>query len=234
MSPINIFSGIHNDFFNLIYPLLCPACRSVLLKQETHICTDCLYKLPRTNFHLDINNSMAQLFWGRVRIEAAAACYYFERGSKCRKILHQIKYRGKKELALFLGTLYGKELSISGCFTDTDLLIPVPLHPYREKQRGFNQSEWFARGLAKSLGKKVVKDVLVRFAGTETQTNKSRIGRWENVENSFKLYLDDKIISKHILLVDDVVTTGATLESCASLLMTSPGVRISILTIAYA
>lgn len=177
---------------------------------------------------------MAQLFWGRVRIEAAAACYYFERGSKCRKILHQIKYRGKKELALFLGTLYGKELSISGCFTDTDLLIPVPLHPYREKQRGFNQSEWFARGLAKSLGKKVVKDVLVRFAGTETQTNKSRIGRWENVENSFKLYLDDKIINKHILLVDDVVTTGATLESCASLLMTRPGVRISILTIAYA
>ncbi len=234
MSPINILKGIQTDVFNLFYPLLCPACNSLLLKQETHICTDCLYKLPKTNFHLDANNSMAQLFWGRTRIKAAAACYYFERGSKCRKILHQIKYRGKKELALFLGILYGKELSGSGCFTEPHMLIPVPLHPSREKLRGFNQSEWFARGLAESLGKKVVTDVLVRVKGIETQTHKSRMERWENVENSFRINLEEKITQKHILLVDDVVTTGATLESCASLLMKTPGVDVSILTIAFA
>ena len=135
---------------------------------------------------------------------------------------------------MFLGTIYGKEILIAGRFSRPDLLIPVPLHPSREKRRGFNQSEWFAKGLAGSLGKKVYTDVLIRPAGTETQTNKSRIERWQNVENNFKLSRHDLIENKHILLVDDVVTTGATLESCASLLMRSEGVRVSILTIAYA
>lgn len=229
-----MLKGLVSDFFNIIYPPLCEACRTVLIKQEQHLCTACLYRLPKTNFHLHCNNPMEQLFWGRVNIEAAAALYYFEQGGKCRKILHKIKYRGKKEIAMFLGTIYGKEILIAGRFSRPDLLIPVPLHPSREKRRGFNQSEWFAKGLAGSLGKKVYTDVLIRPAGTETQTNKSRIERWQNVENNFKLSRHDLIENKHILLVDDVVTTGATLESCASLLMRSEGVRVSILTIAYA
>ncbi len=227
-------AGIFQDFFNLLYPQLCAACRSVLVKQEKHICTRCIYNLPKTNFHLDQDNSMARLFWGRVKVEAAAACYYFESGSKCRKIIHQIKYRGKKELALFIGTIYGKELSLCGRFSGTDMIIPVPLHQERLKKRGFNQSEWFARGLACSLHKQVCNDILIRSAGAETQTNKSRIERWENVESSFSVQYPEKIENKHILLVDDVVTPGATLESCASLLMDTNGVSLSILTIAYA
>ena len=229
-----MFAEILKDFFNLLYPPLCAACRSVLVKQEKHICTGCLYNLPKTNFHLDKDNSMAQLFWGRVRIESASAFYYFEKGSKCRKILHQIKYMGKKELALFLGRIYGKELFMAGKFNDTDLIIPVPLHYIREKKRGFNQSEWFARGVAHGMQIKIDKDILIRCIGTETQTKKTRIERWENVENSFLVRYPEKIENKHILLVDDVVTTGATIESCASVLLNSAGVRVSILTLAYA
>ncbi len=227
-------AGIFGDFLNLFFPTLCEACKSVLVKQERHICTSCLYNLPKTHFHLDHNNSMAKLFWGRVSIDAAAAMYYFESGSKCRKILHQIKYRGKKELAMFLGIIYGRELFLCGRFTGIDMIIPVPLHPERLKKRGFNQSEWFGRGLARSLNKEVCSDVLVRCSGTETQTSKSRTERWDNVEKSFSLQNPEKIENKHLLLVDDVVTTGATLESCASALIKPPGITISILTIAFA
>ncbi|MFO7924424.1 MAG: ComF family protein [Bacteroidales bacterium] len=229
-----MLTGIHKDFINLFFPPLCAACNAVLVKQEQHICTGCLYNLPKTNFHLDRDNPMAQLFWGRVRVEAAASLYYFEKGSKCRKILHQIKYRGKKELAFFLGKIYGFELSRKGKFTGADVIVPVPLHSSRERSRGFNQSDWFARGISCSMGKKVDRDILIRFICTETQTNKSRAGRWENVENSFVIKDTQKAINKHILLVDDVVTTGATLESCAQVLIRVPGVSISILTIAYA
>jgi ComF family protein len=177
---------------------------------------------------------MEQLFWGRLNIQAAAAYYYFEKGSKSRKILHQIKYLGNKQLAEHIGVLYGTELSRTGHFADTDLLIPVPLHRSRKLKRGYNQSEWFARGLAAGLGKKVYPDILVRYIGTETQINKSRTERWENVENCFRVRDPVQLENKHILLVDDVVTTGATLESCAMAIMQKPCTRLSILTMAYA
>ena len=228
------FKAACGDFFNLFYPPECAACRSVLLKQESHICTSCLYNMPRTNFHLDHDNFMAQIFWGRVEIEKAAALYYFEKGGKCRKVLHQIKYRGNRELAFYLGTIYGSELSRAGMFKDTDTIIPVPLHLSREKKRGFNQSEWFARGLAEILCIPVLDQVLLRTVGTETQTRKSRIERWDNVSESFRVRYGNMIENKHILLVDDVITTGATLESCATVLLEIPGVKVSILTLAYA
>jgi ComF family protein len=226
--------GVLKDFFNLFYPPLCTVCSKVLVKQEKHICLSCICHLPKTNFHLDNDNPMEQLFWGRVNIVAAAALYYFEKGSKSRRILHQIKYTGHRELARYLGNLYGSELSLSGRFTDPDLLIPVPLHHSRKLKRGYNQSEWFAMGLATGLGKKVNCDILIRYLSTETQTNKTRIQRWENVENCFRVRDPGKIENKHILLVDDVVTTGATLESCATALLDTSGVRVSILTMAYA
>ncbi|MFW5700094.1 MAG: ComF family protein [Cyclobacteriaceae bacterium] len=183
---------------------------------------------------MEKNNSMAQLFWGRVLIEEASAMYYFEKGGKCRKIIHQIKYKGHPELARYLGNIYGTELSLMGKYANTDILIPVPLHQSRQKQRGFNQSEWFARGLADSLGKTVMTGVLVRFLGSGTQTNKSRIERWENVKNNFRVKFPERIENKHILLVDDIATTGATLESCASVLLKNNGVKVSIITLAFA
>jgi ComF family protein len=231
---VGLLETAFGDFFKLFFPPECAACRSVLLKQECHICTTCLYNMPRTNFHLDHDNFMAQIFWGRVEIENAAALYYFEKASKCRTVLHQIKYRGNKELAFYLGTIYGSELSRAGMFTGTDAIIPVPLHLSREKKRGFNQSEWFARGLAEILGKPVFNQVLIRYVGTDTQTRKSRIERWDNVSDSFRVNDGTCIENKHILLIDDVVTTGATLESCARALLERPGVKVSILTLAYA
>ncbi len=222
------------DLLNLFYPRICAGCRTVLVNREEHVCTGCLYKLPKTNFHLDRDNPMEQLFWGRVRIEYAAACYYFEKSGKCRRILHHIKYKGRKELARYLGLLYGFELSRSGPFASADKLLPVPLHSRREKKRGFNQSEWFAAGLSESMNKKVAAGVLLRVSGTHTQTNKSRIKRWENVENCFEVSKPEEVENSHIILVDDVVTTGATLESCATTLIRCSGVKISILTIAYA
>ncbi len=230
----NTLKNAGTDLLNLFYPRLCAGCGTVLVNCEEHVCTGCLYKLPKTNFHLDRDNPMEQLFWGRVRLEYATACFYFDRSGKCRRILHHIKYRGRKELARYLGLLYGLELSRSGPFDSADLLLPVPLHSRREKKRGFNQSEWFAAGLAESMKKKVVNDVLVRVTGTQTQTNKSRIKRWENVENCFQVRNPEKVENSHVILVDDVVTTGATLESCATTLMRCTGVRISVLTIAYA
>jgi ComF family protein len=222
------------DFINLLYPPACKGCGSVLLEQECFVCTCCLYNMARTNFHTDPENPMAQVFWGRVYVESAAAMYYFEKGSKCRKILHQIKYRGQKEMAFYFGSVYASDLFRAGKFTDTDIIVPVPLHADREKKRGFNQSEWFARGLAAIFCKPVIGNVLVRHTGTETQTSKSRRERWENVKNSFSVSFPDEIENRHVLLVDDVVTTGATLESCAIALLKNRGVRISILTFAYA
>jgi ComF family protein len=222
------------DFVNLFFPPVCTACSNILLTQESHICTGCLYNMPRTNFHLDADNPMAQLFWGRVKVENAAAMYYFEKGSKCRKILHQIKYRGRKELARYIGTIYATELVRSGRFCDIDVILPVPLHPSRLKKRGFNQSEWFAQGLAEIMDKPLPGELLVRVLGAETQTGKTRIERWENVRDNFRLSHPEMIENKHALLVDDVVTTGATLEACALVLLAHPGVRVSILTLAYA
>ena len=222
------------DLINLIYPALCPGCLETLRTDEKYICINCLYNLPKTNFHLDDNNPMAQLFWGRVKIVSAASFFYFEKGSRSRKVLHHIKYRGIKELALFLGRIYGNKLAAAGKFIFTDLIIPVPLHSSRERTRGFNQSEWFAMGLAESLGKQLCNDILIRSSQTSTQTNKTRIERWENVENCFIVKNQEKIENKHILLVDDVVTTGSTLESCALALTENTGANISILTLAYA
>jgi ComF family protein len=190
--------------------------------------------MPRTNFHLDAHNPMAQVFWGRVKLENAAAMYYFEKGSKCRKILHQIKYKEKKELARYIGSIYGAELLRSGRYTDIEVILPVPLHPSKFKNRGFNQSEWFAKGLSEILGRPLLGGVLVRILEAETQTGKSRIERWENVKDNFMVRYPEMIENKHALLVDDVVTTGATLEACACVLLSNPDVRVSVLTLAYA
>ncbi len=226
--------NICRDFINLFYPPACVTCKSILVVQEKYICTSCLYNLPETNFHLYATNSMAEEFWGRVLIENAAALYYFEKGGKCQKILHNIKYKGNRKLANHLGEIYGSKLSRSGKFLDIDIIVPVPLHPSREKSRGFNQSEWFARGLSNILKKPMITGNLVRFISTGTQTTKSRIERWDNVKDSFRVRYPEKFESNHVLLVDDVVTTGATLDACASVLKRINEVRVSILTLAFA
>ena len=223
-----------NDFTGLLYPELCCACNSNLVNQETVLCTRCEYELPRTHFHKVMGNPVEQTFWGRVVIERATSFFFFLKGSRYRKLLHQLKYKGRKDIGIELGRLFGKDLSSEPAFTEIDLIIPVPLHPRKERIRGYNQSEMIAIGLAHFLPGKVDTQSLYRKTFTETQTKKSRFERWENVGEVFGVREPEKLDGKHILLVDDVLTTGATLEACASVLHAATNVKISIATLAYA
>ncbi len=222
------------DFINLFYPKLCAACGAHLLQQEKFICTQCLYNLPKTSYHRINGNLVEQVFWGRAEITAATAYFFFEKESRYAKIIHQLKYCGMKEIGIEMGKIFGAELKESSRFNKVDLIIPVPLHWKKQKKRGYNQSEFIASGIAESMGKPIDTNTLYRAVETETQTRKSRYERWENVENIFRLRSADKITGKHILMVDDVITTGATLESCATTLLKEKNTKVSVATLAMA
>lgn len=221
-----------NDFLSLIFPKVCYACGKSLFKREDCICTYCLYHLPKTNFHLYEDNPVIKLFWGRTTIFSASSMYSFSKGSKVQHLIHQLKYKGKKEIGASLGKYYGNELKKSPLFSPANMVIPVPLHVHKLKKRGYNQSETFARGLATSMKTECAVDVLIRTHASGTQTKKSRFVRWKNVEEIFKVTNPDKLKGKHVLLVDDVVTTGSTLESCASKILETEATRVSAVTIA--
>lgn len=223
-----------NDFISLIYPKNCASCGNSLFKHEECLCTFCRYHLPKTNFHLQNGNPVEKLFWGRADIVSAAAYYAFGKGGKVQHLIHQLKYNGKKEIGLTVGKLYGLELKQSGKYESIDMIIPVPLHEKKKKKRGYNQSEYFAEGLSKSLHVSTDTSTLIRANESETQTKKSRFSRWQNVESIFHVAEPEKLTKKHILLVDDVVTTGSTLEACALTLLKIPDVKVSIATIAFA
>jgi len=223
-----------NEFLGLLFPRLCHSCGQALFIHETAICTTCLYQLPKTKFHLDPESNADQVFWGRARIEKASACYYYTKNSKVQKLVHALKYRGFKALAIYIGGIYGKELKYSKYYQQIDLIIPVPLHPRKKRRRGFNQSEVFARGLAKSLDKPINTRVLYRRKASETQTRKSRFSRWKNVEGVFALRNPRVLEGKNILLVDDVITTGATIEACAHALQQAKSVKIYVAAMGFA
>lgn len=221
------------DFINLLYPQPCLACGTILTTTEESICTSCIINLPKTNYHLHNENPLNKIFWGRVSIEMVAAYYFFNKGNKVQNLLHQLKYKGAKNVGEKIGLLYGYELLESNNFKDVDFIVPVPLHPKKLKKRGYNQSESFANGLAQSLKKEVVTNLLLRTVNSETQTKKSRFNRWENVATIFTISNASAIEGKHVLLVDDVITTGATIEGCAQLL-TQNNATVSVVTIACA
>ncbi len=223
-----------NDFVALIFPKICVSCGKSLFKNEQTICTFCAYHLPKTNFHLAADNPIEKIFWGRVQIHSAAAFYEFNKGGKVQHLIHQLKYKGQKEIGNTLGKLYGFDLKLNDRFNTVNIIIPVPLHEKKKKKRGYNQSDYFAEGLAQSMEVDVDLKILYRIANSETQTKKSRFNRWQNVESIFKLNNTSTLEGKHILLVDDVVTTGATLEACAQVLLQIPHTKLSIVTIAYA
>lgn len=208
------------------------ACGESLLKHEECICSQCIYYLPKTNFHKEKENEVSKLFWGRVEIQSACAFYYFKKQSKVQNLLHQLKYKGQKQVGVKLGSLYGVELKQDKKFEDINLIIPVPLHPDKEKKRGYNQSEMFAIGLSQTMHAPAESSLLIRNFASETQTKKSKYNRWENVKSIFEVTDIEKLKDKHILLVDDVITTGATIEACAQHLLTVPGTRVSIAAIA--
>ena len=221
-----------NDFLSLIFPKVCAACGKSLFKTEESICTYCLYHLPKTNFHLYGDNPVVKLFWGRTGIHSASSLYSFSKGSKVQHLIHQLKYRGKKEIGNTLGKHYGKELKMSPLFSTANVVIPVPLHIQKLKKRGYNQSETFAQGIAEAMNAESSSEILIRTFSSETQTKKSRFARWKNVEEIFKVTAPEKLEGKHVLLVDDVITTGSTLEACANKILEVPNVKVSVATIA--
>lgn len=223
-----------DDLFSLFFPDLCLGCGEPLVKGERYLCSVCQFHLPRTNFQFDIDNAVARVFWGRVKLEAAASFCYFTKGSNIQRLLHKLKYEGDREIGLYLGETYGRELKASILYDEIDLIIPVPLHPRKQRKRGYNQSEAIGQGLSRTLQAALETNVLFRKTNTSTQTRKTRYKRWENVENVFEVRRPDLIRDKNVLLVDDVITTGATLEACAAALLTEQGVRVSVVSIAYA
>ena len=218
----------------LIFPRLCVACGDKLIEQEQWICLHCLHHIPRTNYHLEPENPVAQMFYGRVRIEFATSFFYFSKGSKYQSLVHNLKYKGMKELGAEMGKHFGIDLLQSDDFSSVDMICPVPLHPKREKKRGYNQSWWIAQGMAIQMQKPLSIDNLIRTTATETQTLKNRFERWQNVEGIFDLTNPEAFSGKHILLVDDVVTTGATIEACALAILSKTDARVSIATLATA
>lgn len=223
-----------DDFLSLLFPRLCYACGNHLLRNEYLICTECYIVIPRTNFHIRENNPVARLFWGRCLIEKAAAFSYYNKGSRIRNLIHNLKYRGISEIGYELGRIYGLSLRDSGFTKDIDLIIPVPLHPSKKRVRGFNQSESISAGIADAAGLPVDIKSLVRRLVSATQTKRSRYDRWTNVEGIFQVVNPGAFVGKHVLLVDDVITTGSTIESCTNELLKIESVTVSVVALAFA
>ncbi len=223
-----------DDFLSLFYPRLCLACGKGLPAQEEIICVSCQYHLPKTQFHLEKENPFTDRFWGRVELESGSAMYRFVKGGRIQNLIHKLKYEGKREVGKRLGKMYGLQLKEVAHFQNVDFIVPVPLHPRKLHKRGFNQSDYFAMGLSESMGVPWLASGLKRVAFTGTQTKKSRLERLANVEDAFVVGQPKLLEGKHVLIVDDVLTTGATLEACAIKMLTLPNTKVSLATIAFA
>ena len=217
----------------LFYPPLCVAFGRRLVTGERYLCLHCLEDLPRTRFHRDPENNVAQMFWGRVAVEHATAWLFFRKGSRYQRLVHYLKYKGMKEIGDEMGRLFGSELKGTP-FEGAEWVVPLPLHPRRERRRGYNQSEWIARGMASVLGIPLSAGNLVRSRFTSTQTRKNRFERWQNVEGIFTVLHPEMFAGRHLLVVDDVVTTGATLEAAAGTLLAAGASKVSVATLACA
>jgi len=223
-----------SDFASLFFPRTCFICGNSLFKNEEIACTRCMLHLPETGFHLEKDNPVHQVFWGRIHIEAATAIYYYKKGGSVQQLIHQMKYHGHSEIGIFLGKIYGQKLKTVPVFKDIQTIIPIPLHPKKERKRGFNQAEMFAIGLSEAMEVELDTKSVVRNIASSTQTKKSRYKRWENVSEIFGVKRPALLENKNILLVDDVITTGATMEACLTKLKTIPGIKISVASIAFA
>ncbi|HKZ65672.1 MAG TPA: phosphoribosyltransferase family protein [Chitinophagaceae bacterium] len=227
------FREIKDSFVHLLFPHVCNGCGSDILNKESMLCMRCIDAMPETNFEIHTNNPVEKKFWGRLPFQHATAQYYFIRESLMQRLMHQFKYKKNKDLGTQLGRMMGESLKKSNRFS-VDALIPLPLFPAKEKKRGYNQATILCDGIAECLQVPVLKDVIIRPQHTDTQTKKGRIERWQNMEGKFILTKPEAIANKRVLLVDDVVTTGATLEACGLELLKGENVGLSIAALCYA
>lgn len=229
-----MLAQIGEGLLGLLFPNLCEVCRTPLVKGERCICLSCLYKMPRTRFWKEKDNEIERLFWGKTRIEHACALFFFRKGSLYRPLIHKLKYSGNRRIGVRLGEELGICLNDVDTFSDVDLLTPVPLHPQKERARGYNQSELIARGISNIMNVPVDTGNLIRAHYTETQTRKNRMERIANVEKVFDVIDCSRFENKHVMLIDDVITTGSTIEACASVLSDKCNCRLSIASLGYA
>jgi ComF family protein len=224
---------IKDSFLHLLFPHLCSGCGSDILNEESVLCMRCIDAMPETNFELHPGNPVEKIFWGRLPLIGATAQFYFTKESLMQQLMHQFKYKRNKELGLQLGRIMGEQIKKSGRF-EADALIPLPLFPAKEKGRGYNQATLLCEGMAKAMKIPVLDKVIIRPQHTETQTKRGRIERWKNMEGKFFLSNQAAIRNKHLLLVDDVITTGATLEASGNELLKAEGVQLSVATLCVA
>jgi ComF family protein len=234
--PKKMLRPLLADLLALFFPRPCLACREPLVAGEAHLCTTCRTELPYTDYHLlpPAHNPLARRFWGKLPVQHALSYLRFQRHGRVQQLLHQLKYQGQAGVGRALGQLYGAELAAAGLAAEFELIVPVPLHGRKLARRGYNQAEAFATGLAAALPCPSAAHALRRTEHTASQTRKGRAERWQNVATVFEVADPAAVAGHHILLVDDVLTTGATLEACGAALLAAGASAISIATIAAA
>ena len=231
---ITQLKNIVNSTLHLFYPHVCTGCGSDLLQEDNLLCLKCIHNLPHTNFAELANNQIEKYFWGRISLSAAYSQFYFSKEFLIQHLIHQLKYKGDTKIGFYLGEIMGKTLLNSSRFSSVEALIPLPLYADKEHKRGYNQAAVICNGMSAVMGIPVLNGAVIRQHATETQTRKHRTERWENVKSSFKVAKPGQLSGKHLLLVDDVVTTGATLEACGNAILQTENVKLSIATLAYA
>lgn len=227
-----VASYIH-DFSHLFFPHNCLGCYSDVLLKEHYLCAECFSKLPETGFFQHANNTMEKIFYGRITVQQAGCAFYFNDHSVIHHLVLQFKYMGRKDIGNYLGKLMRNQLITSERFRNLDAVIALPLNKLKEKKRGYNQSAILAAKISECLQIPLLENVIERKIFTESQTTKTRVARWENMQNIFSVSAPEALENKHILLIDDIVTTGATLESCGMEILKVPGTSLSIATLAF-
>lgn len=225
---------LFENLLQVFYPHLCPVCNEHPISSEQFLCTSCMHGIPRTEFHKIADNPVEKRFWGKVNVYRATSFFRFQKGSMYRVLLHELKYKNNPEIGIFLGALAASEMEQSWMST-VDLILPVPLHPRKFAIRGYNQSEYITRGLSRVLTHAECRtDVLIRTKENTTQTRKNVFQRYENTAGIFAINPSADLTGKHILIVDDVLTTGSTIEACIKSIPDFPEMKISVFTLALA
>lgn len=230
---LKIFDEIPRNLLNVLFPVSCNGCSNLLLKNENVICTKCLHNLPFTHHHNITETEIHKAFYGLVPFEFGASFLYFTKKGISQNLIHNLKYKNRQEIGTYLGNLYANELKNLEIFKEIDFIIPVPLHKKRFYKRGYNQVTTFCKAIEKNIRIPMIDDVLVKKHHSKSLTDKSKQARLENNKNVFSIENQEKIEGKHILIIDDVFTTGATIEACAKEILKIKNTKISILTMAY-
>ena len=225
--------SVATDFIHLFFPHVCAGCGSDVINIDHQLCLHCIADLPFTNFFEQTGNPVERKFYGRIPVINAASAYFFTKDSLIESLVYELKYKGNKAIGFYMGQMMGHLLQNNRRFNDVDIIVPLPLNARRLKKRGYNQSVMLSEGITSVWSKPIVTNAVIRKINTETQTHKGRITRWENMDGVFAVDEPSLLQDKHVLLVDDIVTTGASLEACGAEILKVAGTKLSIATLAY-